>query len=577
MKGKITTQFLRSQIIGRNKIIKTPYGEKLLTYADYTASGRSLYFIEKFILDLLKNYANSHTEDDFTGKYMTNLLHQAEHDIKKEFNATENCYIIPTGTGSTGGIERLLTILGLYFPPAVRKNMLKFINEDYEFNQYDKYSDLKRINEKIVDNLPVVFISAYEHHSNDLMWREALTEVIEIDLNEQGLIDLDDLKKKVGNPKLKNRLKIGSFSAASNVTGIKSPVYEIARILHEHNALACFDFAGSAPYVEINMNKDKESYFDAIALSPHKFLGGPGSSGLLLINKRLYDSSLPPTVAAGGTVDYVSAQDYIFLDDVEAREKPGTPGILQIIRAALAIKVKSSLGLNKIDEIEQDYLNRAFHRLKSIPNLEILGNQDPNKRIPIVSFLIRNGDKYLHPRFVTNLLNDLFGIQSRAGCSCAGPYGHRLLDIDEEKSSKIKNIILKGFQGIKPGWTRVNFHYTIDESEFSFILDAIEFIAKYGKFFIQEYTFNVKTGDWIHNNAENEVFSLDINSLTYKEYEEEKIIPDKERENLYHHYIEQANMLANKFEKKATELKLNHVPDKQAEELQYFDFVNGTS
>ncbi len=576
---KLTIESLRNEIIGRNHFYHTPYGERLLTYADFTASGRALYFIESYIVDLLKEYANSHTEDDFTGKTTTELLHQAEKEIKKAFNASDNCIIIPAGTGSTGGINKLLEILGIYFPSPVRKRMTEIATNEYVPDSITKSEELNRINQNLLANMPVVFISPYEHHSNDIMWRENLAEVVEVDLTADGCLDLTDLEEKISNPKYASRFKIGSFSAASNVTGLKSNMYDIAKVLHKHKAIACFDFAASAPYVTIDMNKDDESYFDAVALSPHKFLGGPGSSGLLLLNKNLYDNNIGPTVAAGGTVDYVSSTGIEFTKDPEAREKAGTPGILQIIKAALAIKIKDVIGIETIESIEHDYLEKAFIRIKKNPNIEILGNQDPHKRIAIISFLIKQYDqpnKYLHPKFVTKLLNDLFGIQSRAGCSCAGPYGHRLLTIDHVKSEKFRFVINKGYQGIKPGWTRVNLHYSIPEYELNYILDAIDFISRYGHIFLTQYQFNVLNGEWVHKGINTSSYiptnPFDMDKIRKTTFLKETPLDDSKRMDLYQSYLGDAKKIALSLEHEYI-TNFTTFKDTSMEELRFFNFL----
>ena len=576
---KISIESLRNEIIGRNHFFNTPYGDRLLVYADFTASGRGLYFIESYITDLLKEYANTHTEDDFSGKITTELLHQAEREIKTAFNASDNCIIIPAGTGSTGGINKLLEILGLYFPSSVRKRMTEVVTQHEIPDSISKHDEYAIINEKLNENLPVVFISPYEHHSNDIMWREGLAEVVEVDLGPHGCLDIDDLERKISDPKYAKRFKIGSFSAASNVTGLKSNMYDIAKMLHKHGAIACFDFAASAPYVTIDMNKDDESYFDAVALSPHKFLGGPGSSGLLLLNKKLYDNNIAPTVAAGGTVDYVSSEGYDFTRDPEAREKAGTPGIIQIIRASLAIKLKDAIGIDTIESIEHYYLEKAFTHIKQNPAIEFLGNKDPEKRIAIISFLIKQYDqpnKYLHPKFVTKLLNDLFGIQSRAGCSCAGPYGHRLLTIDHVKSEKFRLVINKGYQGIKPGWTRVNLHYCIPEYEVDYILDALDFISHYGHIFLTQYQFNVLNGEWIHKGVntskETHKSTFDMEKILQSTYQRERPLDDSKRKDIMNFYLKDAVEIAEKLQ---LEYSTNYVSfeDKNMEELRFFNFL----
>ncbi|MHA1521463.1 MAG: aminotransferase class V-fold PLP-dependent enzyme [Promethearchaeota archaeon] len=494
---KISMEKIRDELIGRDYFFQTPFGSRLLTYADFTSSGRALGFIEKYLIHIQRSYANTHTEDDATGRTMTGLLHQSEFVMKKAFNASKGYCIIATGTGCTGAISKFQEILGVRVPPATKLMMNTFAKKYYETRPElkDSYSDLGAYLEA---NKPVVFISNYEHHSNDIMWREAFTEVVSIANTAEGLLDLNDLEVKVSDPKYAHRMKIGSISAASNVTGLISPTYEIARIMHKYGGIACYDFAASGPYVKIDMQHDAESYYDAIFLSPHKFLGGPGSMGILVFREDLYNTDLPPTFSAGGTVDYVSPGSIVYTKDIETREKAGTPGIIQTIRAALAIDLKDDIGMEIIEEIEHDYCTRAMERMQAIPNIQILGNLDPTNRIPIISFLIRHGDRYLHPKLGTKLLNDLFGIQSRAGCSCAGVYGHYLLDIDEKKSRMFRKVVESELLSIKPGWMRVNFHYSFSETEFEFILKAIDFIAQYGYKFISLYEIDLSNGDWVH-------------------------------------------------------------------------------
>ena len=491
----ISLKALRNELIGKDLLFETPYGERLLTYADFTASAKGLYFIEKYLLELQKSYANTHTEDDMTGEVMTKILHKSEEIIKNYLNAGDNCFVIPSGTGATGAIECLAKILGIYIPPA-SKGKINNIIKDY-FKSHKSIDDIINT-ENCLKHVPVVFIGPYEHHSNILMWEEGIAELVEIGLKSDGTIDLDELKMKASDYKYKDRLKVGSFSAASNVTGILTSVYEIAEILHKNNAYACFDFAACAPYIEINMNKSDTEYFDAIYLAPHKFIGGPSSSGLLVINERVYDNSLPPTVSGGGTVSYVSPYAYDYIHNVELREMAGTPGILQIFKAALVIELKDLIGLDIIEEKEKYYTKKVLQRLKSMENIEILGIVYENNRLPIFSIKIKHKDKYIHPKFAAKLINDLFGIQTRAGCACAAPYGHRLLDISEETSQIFRYFIKEGITSIKPGWIRFNIHYIMSEEEVNFICDAIEFVAQYGCLFISEYMLDLKSGNWTH-------------------------------------------------------------------------------
>ncbi len=572
MKPFLTLEEVRNAIIGQNFIFQTPYGKRLLTYADYTASGRSLKFIEQYLIKIQREYANTHTEDAVTGRHMTEILHQAETIIKKAFNAEKNCRIIATGTGATGAISKFHEIIGIRLPPATRNLVLSILDNSSEENVTDQ--NLRKKLELEINRLkPVVFIGPYEHHSNDIMWREAIAEVVTIQLTPDGYIDLRDLESQVSDAKYKKRLKIGSFSAASNVTGLKSPVYEIARIMHKYNGLACFDFAASAPYVKINMNNDSDTFFDAIFISPHKFVGGPGSSGILVFNERVYNLELSPTSAGGGTVDFVSSSIVDYSKDIETRERAGTPGVLQIIKAALVIDLKDAIGIDNIESKESEYSTRALKRLSKHSKIKILGPIDPENRIPIVSFMIKHGNKDLHPKFVTKLLNDLFGIQSRAGCMCAGPYGIILLKIDEEQSQKFRKIGQQGKFGIRPGWCRVNFHYLFSEIEFKFICQAIEFIANYGYLFLREYSFNINSGVWAHLNFKDSLLynKPDIKSVLKTKlkncFDEEFI----DRKVEFTKYLNDARNLVKTFE---DEIEYRQFDDPEVEELRWFNFIH---
>jgi len=572
MKPGLTLEEVRNAIIGRNFVFQTPYGKRLLTYADYTASGRSLKFIEQFLIKIQREYANTHTEDDVTGRHMTQILHQAETTIKKAFNAEKNCRIIATGTGATGAISKFQEIIGIRLPPVTKELMQKILNQSVKDHVLDQ--NLCHNLETEINRLkPVVFIGPYEHHSNDIMWREAIAEVISIQLTSDGYIDLKDLERQVSDPKYKNRLKIGSFSAASNITGLKSPVYEISRILHKYGCIVCFDFAASAPYVKIDMNSDPDTYFDAVFISPHKFVGGPGSSGILVFNERVYKTALAPTSAGGGTVDFVSSTTVDYSEDIEIREKAGTPGILQTIKAALVIDLKDAIGIETIESKELEYTTTALERLSKHSKIDILGPIDPENRISIVSFMIKHEDKYLHPKFITKLLNDLFGIQSRAGCMCAGPYGHLLLKIDEERSNKFRCFTQQGKLGFKPGWCRVNFHYLISEVEFEFICKAIEFTADYGYLFLKDYSFNTQSGEWTHLNFEDTFLysKLDIKSILSSNlrncFDEESI----DRKVEFANYLDKANKIVQTLDE---EKEYQQFDDPEVEELRWFNFIH---
>ncbi|HET8984402.1 MAG TPA: aminotransferase class V-fold PLP-dependent enzyme [Trueperaceae bacterium] len=473
---------LRNDLLGEGACVQTPFGERRVTYADYIASGRSLASVEDALrASVLPLYANTHTEDSATGATTTHLVHDAAEYIKSCLGADENYKLVFPGTGATGALKRLQEILGVSVSGQWRDTLLASLDPSERL---------------------VVFVGPYEHHSNELSWRESLAETVTVPLDEHGLIDLRVLEERLSDPRYDGRVKVGSFSAASNVTGLLTDVRAVARLLHEHGALAVFDYAASAPYVRIDVRPSHEGatdWLDAIVLSPHKFLGGPGSPGLLLFHKSLYHLS-SPTTAGGGTVSYVSYTKHRYYDDIEVREDAGTPAIVQKVRAALAFRVKEQVGVDAIEERERDLIGRALPRLAAIEGVRLLGNVDA-PRLAVASFLVESGGKQLHAKFVVRLLSDLFGIQGRAGCSCAGPYGHALLNIDEETSSCFLEAIEAGYEGVKPGWTRLSFHYLIDDDEMEFLIDAVAFVARNGFRFLPLYTFDWRTGAWRHKQA----------------------------------------------------------------------------
>jgi selenocysteine lyase/cysteine desulfurase len=474
---------IRTSVIGRDEVVDGPFGPRKVTYADYTASGRSLSFIEDYIRDaVMPLYANTHTESSGTGLQTTRFREEARNVIRSCVGATEEHAVLFCGSGMTGAIDRLISVLGIRIP----------------CNLEDRYQLSSLIP---ADERPVVFIGPYEHHSNELPWRESIADVVTISEDADGQIDLDLLETEL--EKYADReVKIGSFSAASNVTGIISDVQAISVLLHRYGALSFWDFAAAAPYVEISMTPPASgteahlAYKDAVYISPHKFIGGPGTPGVLVARKELFQNRVP-AVPGGGTVAYVNPVGHLYLDDIEHREEGGTPAIIESIRTGLVFQLKNSVGTDAIKLREEQMTSRAIESWSANPNIEILGNPDAD-RLSIVSFIVRYGDRYLHHNFVVAVLNDLFGVQSRGGCSCAGPYGHRLLGIDIDKSREFEREIARGCEGIKPGWVRVNFNYFISDEVMEFILDTVHFIADQGWRLLPHYRFEPVTGLWRH-------------------------------------------------------------------------------
>ncbi len=464
---------IKDSVIGAGRPVITPFGEKPLVYADYTASGRALTFIEDYIRDeVLPLYANTHTETSLTGAQTTAFREEARQIIRKAVNGSNDDQVIFCGSGATAAINKLIDILGIRLPAD--------LDRDYELGRHIPATER-----------PVVFIGPYEHHSNELPWRESIADVEAIPLTPQGQICLDTLERKL-QQYAGRTLKIGSFSAASNVTGVKSDVQQVSALLKRHGALSFWDYAAAAPYVSIDMNG--ENPLDAVFISPHKFVGGPGTPGVLLAKKSIMRNSIP-AVVGGGTVAYVTPQDHLYLEDHERREEGGTPAIVEAIRAGLVFKLQQEVGTDEIERREAEFVHRACSIFSAQPNLEILGNaQVP--RLSIMSLRFKHGAKDLHYGFVVALLNDLFGIQVRGGCSCAGPYGHTLLDMNMDYSRALESQIRSGATVLRPGWVRLNFNYFIGEEEFAYLTRAVCLVAEHGWRLLPFYHCDSQTGIW---------------------------------------------------------------------------------
>jgi selenocysteine lyase/cysteine desulfurase len=548
-----TTDFwdqVRGGIVGRDAVVATPFGGRRITYVDYTASGRAVTFVEDHLRHALALYGNTHTEDDATGTVTSARLRAAVDVIRRHVHAGRDHRVICVGAGATAAVHLLQQILGVYLPPAGRDEFRRLAAGALGPQAFDRLSaDLEA-------RRPVVFVGPYEHHSNEVSWRECFAEVVEIDLTADGRLDLGDLEQKLGRPSYRGRRLIGAFSAASNVTGVETPAPEVAAILHDHGALACFDYAASAPYEAIDVDRDRRSYFDAVYFSPHKFVGGPGAAGVLVIHRGIYRSDLPPTVGAGGTVDFVNFDGQEYSPDIEIRETPGTPAILQTFRAALVLELKNRLDPARIARRERELVARAEAALASHPAVDLMGGAGLARGLPIFSFNIRVGPSWLHPRFVATLLNDLFGIQSRAGCSCAAPYGHRLLHIDHDTSDRLQRTIRHGNVGLKPGWTRVTFHFLHTDPEVDFIAAAIRFVADRGVTFLPAYHFDMHTGTWHHRSAPAVEAPFGIDAALEEAARPAEAAPDAATGALFDGYLAEAHKAADELARRHAGVEL---------------------
>lgn len=461
----------RQNTIGYKQKFNTPYGEQTLLYADWVASGRLYRPIEEQILNVFGPYVgNTHSESSETGVLMTNAYHYAHKLIKKHVNADKNDVIITQGTGMTGVVNKMQRMLGLRTCGKLNKKTC--INE------------MER---------PVVFITHMEHHSNHTSWYETNAEVVIVEPDENLLVKPENLRKII--EKYKERpLKIGSFTACSNVTGIETPYYELAEIMHEYGGLCFVDFAASAPYVDIDMHPaNPKQKLDAIMYSPHKFLGGPATSGVLIFDSRIYKNEIPDQ-PGGGTVDWTNPWgQHKYIDDIEVREDGGTPGFLQAIKTALCIEVKNEMGTQNIRKREDELLKICFEEMAKIPGLRILA-ENIKHRLGVMSFYIEN----IHYNMIVKLLNDRYGIQMRGGCACAGTYGHFLLNVTFEQSKKITDKINHGDLSEKPGWVRLSLHPTMTNSELYYILNALKEIVKNIDLWSKDYQYNPHTNEFSH-------------------------------------------------------------------------------
>ena len=462
----------RKNVVGANQTFQTPYGKKKIIYADWTASGRLYGPIEETLSKKFGPFVgNTHTEVTVTGTAMTHAYHEAQQIIKTHVNAGPKDVILEAGSGMTGAVCALQRILGLRIP--------------------EKLSKFAKIPESI---RPIVFITHMEHHSNQTSWLETICDVEIIPPAKNGLVDPENLKPLL--KKYKNRkIKIAAVSAGSNVTGIQPPIHAIASIMHSSGGLCFVDYACAAPYVNINMHpKNRAESLDAIYFSPHKFLGGPGTPGILIFDSQLYQNKVPDR-PGGGTVLWTNPWgERHYFENIEAREDGGTPPFLGTIKTALAIKLKEKMGVKNILAREKEILTQLFPAMKKIPNLHIMAGEHEH-RLGVISFIIEG----LHYNLVSKLLNDRFGIQTRGGCACAGTYGHYLFHIDKKVSKKITDQLDRGNYSSKPGFVRLSINPVMTNQEISLIIiKALKEVAKKGQVWAKEYKYNHHTNEFAH-------------------------------------------------------------------------------
>jgi selenocysteine lyase/cysteine desulfurase/CRP-like cAMP-binding protein len=486
-------------VIGDDLVLPGPFGPKRIVYADYTASGRSLSFIEEFIQrQVLPLYANTHTESSATGRQTMRLRDDARRIVHEAVHGSDDDVVLFCGSGATAAIDKVVRALGLRIPER--------LDEQY------RLSAVIPPHER-----PVVFIGPYEHHSNELVWRESIADVRVIREDHEGRLDLEHLRAEL-EAHAERPLKIGSFSAASNVTGIITDTDAVATLLHRHGALSFWDYAAAGPYLDIRMNPEPDgpdghlAYKDAVFISPHKFIGGPGTPGVLVAKRALFEQRVP-TLPGGGTVAFVTAASQRYLAEAEHREEAGTPAIVESIRCGLVFQLKSAVGANAIREREEAHVHGAMRVWSKNPNIEILGNTGL-PRLSIVSLGIRHSRGMLHPHFIVSVLNDLFGIQARGGCFCAGPYLQRLSGIGEDAIDSMLHEVQLGREGAKLGWFRINFNYFVSDAVAEYIIDAVDILADAGHKLLPLYRFDPFTGLW-HHRAGRTHPAISLHDITY--------------------------------------------------------------
>lgn len=554
---------IRQHEVGRRAYIEAPFGSRLVFYADLTATGRYLHFVEAWIRRVRPFYANTHTAVSSTGRIITSLREKARNVVHSAVGASADDEVLFCGAGATGAVNKLVGLLGWTISEPLRR----------EHGLLEHIPPGER---------PVIFIGPYEHHSNELPWVESIADVVEIELDESGAIDLDDLRRALARY-ADRPFKVGTFSAASNVTGILTDVCGVAAVLHEHGAYAFFDYAAAGPYVPIDMHpEDPMHRIDALFLSTHKFIGGPQASGVLVAHRDLFRTRTP-AFPGGGTVDYVAsanADGIDYTDRLAEREESGTPAIMNDVRAGTAFLVKEMIGAEAIVEHEVSLAHAACERLGRHPKVHLLGPTEL-PRLAILSFNIDG----LHHDLVSALLDHLFGIQNRAGCSCAGPYGHRLLDIDRAHSERFRQLIRRQINGIKPGWVRVTIPFYASAEDLEFLLGAIEFVADHGERFVPLYRLNWSDGVWRHIERpapDIEPIELTVEALaeaaqSFAVGDHEAPMSEREMLALRAQYFEQASALVKSLEQRwESEPPTWNPPtnDAEVDELCWFRYVH---
>jgi selenocysteine lyase/cysteine desulfurase len=480
----------RRNIIGYHKVFDSPFGKKEIVYADWTASGKAYKPIEAYIQkEIMPFLANTHTETTITGTLMSKAYEEAKVIVKEHVHANNDDVLIFCGSGMTSAVNKLQRILGMRIPERITDYVKRESCENKDLNKPLQIDEVLR---------PVVFVTQMEHHSNQLSWLETIATVEIIKCDEGGNVDVKHFRNLLEQFKHRKN-KIAAVTACSNVTGIQTPYHEIAKLIHEYGGLCFVDFACSAPYVHINMHPAEQgTHLDAIYFSPHKFLGGPGTPGILIFNKKIYTNAIPDQ-PGGGTVVYSNPWKFHeYVTNTEQREDGGTPPFLQAIKAAMCIRLKEKMGVENMLKREEEILKVIFERFSKIKNIEVLEGRIKT-RLGVIAFIVKGA----HHNLIVKMLNDRFGIQTRGGCSCAGTYGHMLLNVSKARSYEILRSIRLGDLLCKPGWIRLSVHPTMTNAEIDLIMNAIELTATHFHEWMKDYVYDAACNEYSFKGIEN--------------------------------------------------------------------------
>jgi len=523
-------EYVATQIVGRNVFVKGSFGDKLKLYVDYASSGQDLKFIQDEIAKLEELYANTHTDASFVGAHMHHLVSQAEAMILKECKANPKDYFIISGnSGNTYAIEMTQKIFGAFLPTKFKEQLSEIIDSGDQDQSLEEVKNKLRAKEV----LPVILVSSFEHQFEEVSWEKQLCDYVQIPFSNEGLINIEELEKMLKEYRQTKRPIICSISAGSNVTGVKADVLTVGKLCKKHEAIIIVDYTSIGAYIPIDLSHKSESgkpLLDAVYLAPHKFLGGPGTLGLLILNKQVYHGNLQPTHGGGGTVDIVGLHSEVYIEDYAEREKSGTPGILQIIKTALVFQLKGMLQ-EVVEKNTEMYLDIFRDKVCSNKNFVLLESGIDKDQVPIISFNIKNGERFLHHNLVVRLLNDIFGIQSRSGCPCAESYAQYLFNMDKKTSQKHEFLTQKDHSVLcfRPGGARIALHYILMPYEVEYICFALNYLCEHGAKFLPLYNLDPSTGIWTHKSSNWAVPTLRIGKIlnetrTYAKDEEGRIV-----------------------------------------------------